>query len=139
MTTEIIYGIIQKSKKEESMNEFSLLPDPYTPESTMGQIMTRLSTIKPTLMWGNIPLYNNKDAVALFDYCFENNIGILGIEGFITFEDGKRMPKMDWIVDFSDFLKHPETFVQQTINISRNFLQSAPENILFEFVLQKEG
>ena len=30
MTTEIIYGIIQKSKKEESMNEFSLLPDHYT-------------------------------------------------------------------------------------------------------------
>ncbi|MDY0196149.1 MAG: hypothetical protein WC253_08740 [Sulfurovaceae bacterium] len=100
--------------------------------------MTKLNTIKPTLMWGNTPLYNNIDAMPFLDYCLENNIGILGWDGFVVLDDGF-MPKMDWICDFSDFLKQPETFVQKTIDISRNFLQSAPENILFEFVLQKDG
>lgn len=90
--------------------------------------------LKPTLMWGTTPLYNNKDALLLLNYYSNNNIGILGFEGFIKLDDGF-MPDMDCIVDFSDFfLNDSQNFVKKSIEITHNFLQSVSDDILFEFV-----
>ena len=48
-------------------------------------------------------LYDTEGSMRLLNYCLDNQIGILGIEGFIKVNDGF-MPEMDCIVDFSQLL-----------------------------------
>jgi hypothetical protein len=102
-----------------------------------------LSTLNlPTEWWTNdTALFNIKDSLILLDYCLLNNIAILGFEGFK--KDGKyRIPIMDYIIDFSElYKKQKNTFLQKSIEISKNIINSLLESdndILFEFTLTKD-
>ena len=90
----------------------------------------------PTMYRANgiVELYNINASYQLLDYYNYYNIGILGFEGFIKFEN-KYIPDINWIADFSQlYISEPENFVEKSIQVSRDILEKAPKNILFEFV-----
>lgn len=98
-----------------------------------------LSTLDlPSRWWGDIPLFNKKDAIKLLDYCEINGYGVLGIEGF-NFSNKFRVPNMDAIVDFSGSIgTNFNEFKKKSIEISKNFLIHFVDNdtdIEFEFCL----
>ena len=83
---------------------------------------------------GTVGLYDKQTSLKLLDYCYHHNIGILGFEGFLNLGD-KYVPDLDWIADFSE-LFNPESgkSIEESIRLSRNILEKAPKNILFEFI-----
>ena len=106
----------------------------------MGLIMASISAdslaVVPTLMWGDVPLFDVLDAFKLVDYCERNNIAILGIEGFKVKGD-RRIPDMDCIVDFSSSL-NDGCFAKKTIEASRRIMSGIDDrDTLLEFVLVK--
>jgi len=103
----------------------------------MGLITVEVSVkdlpITPTLMWSGTPLFDVGDGMRLVDYCKNNDIAVLGIEGF-KIKGGKRIPDMDCIVDFSASLKELN-FAAKSIEMSRVIIESLSGGILMEFVL----
>lgn len=92
--------------------------------------------VTPTLMWSGIPLFDVGDGIRLVDYCKNNNIAVLGIEGF-KIKGNKRVPDMDCIVDFSASLNEMN-FALKSIEASRVIIESkSGSGILMEFVLVK--
>lgn len=104
----------------------------------MGLIAVEVSVedlpIIPTLMWSGTPLFNIDDGGRLIDFCKDNEIAVLGIEGFKIKED-KRVPDMDCIVDFSASLSEIN-FVVNSIEASRIIIESMiGSDVFMEFVL----
>lgn len=104
----------------------------------MGLITVEVSvedlTITPTLMWSGIPLFDVGDGIRLVEYCKNNNIAILGIEGFKV-KGNKRIPDMDCVVDFSSSLNEMN-FALKSVGASRAIIESmSGSDILMEFVL----
>lgn len=104
----------------------------------MGLIKVELSVgdlpIIPTLMWNGAPLFDVGDGIRLIDYCKNNGIAVLGIEGFKV-KGSKRVPRMDCIVDFSASLNEIN-FAVKSIEASREIFESmSGSGILMEFVL----
>ena len=90
--------------------------------------------VTPTLMWSGIPLFDVGDGIRLVDYCKNNNIAILGIEGF-KIKGNKRVPDMDCIVDFSASLNEV-CFAVKSIEASRIIIVGIRGGGIFmEFVL----
>ena len=88
--------------------------------------------IEPTLMWNGIPLFDAADGVELIDYCWGNNIAVLGVEGF-KIEGGRRVPKMDCIIDFSASLNE-EGFAKKSVEACRTIIESIDSSdVLMEF------
>ena len=85
-------------------------------------------------MWSGIPLFDVGDGIRLVVYCNNNNIAILGVEGFKV-KGNKRIPDMDFIVDFSSSLNEMN-FALRAIDASRAIIESMSDSgILMEFVL----
>lgn len=106
----------------------------------MGLIITSVSVdslaVTPTLMWRDVPLFDISDGFKLVEYCECNNIAVLGIEGFKV-KDGRRIPDMDCIVDFSASINDC-CFARKTIEASRRIMNEINDrNTLLEFVLVK--
>ena len=90
--------------------------------------------ITPTLMWSASPLFDVGDGVSLIDYCKNNDIAVLGIDGF-EIKEGKRIPCMDCIIDFPASLNEMD-FAVKSIDVSRKIIKSMiGSDILMEFVL----
>ena len=87
----------------------------------------------PTLFWDhNVFLFNCSDALKFMDFCDENKINILGMDGF-RIEKNKRQPDLKYIYDGG------------TTSVNRKFLQKDIQNnydeiknIYFEFVLEED-
>lgn len=81
----------------------------------MGLIKVEVSVedlpITPKLMWSGSPLFDVGDGVSLIDYCKNNDIAVLGIEGF-GIKGGKRISCMDCIIDFSASLNEMDFAVK---------------------------
>lgn len=73
--------------------------------------------ITPTLMWKGTPLFDVDDGVKVVNYCKNNDIVILGIEGF-QIKGDNIIPGMDYIVDFSA-LPNEMNFAEKSITKSR--------------------
>lgn len=104
----------------------------------MGLITVEVSVedlpVTPTLMWSGIPLFDVGDGIRLVDYCKNNNIAILGFEGFKV-KGSKRVPDMDCIVDFSSSLNEMN-FALKSIDASRAIIENmSGSGIVMEFVL----
>lgn len=104
----------------------------------MGLIAVEVSVedlpITPTLMWGGTPLFDVGDGIRLINYCKNNDIAVLGIEGF-KIKGNKRIPDMDCIVDFSSSLNEIN-FAVKSIEASRIIIESMiGSGIFMEFVL----
>ena len=104
----------------------------------MGLITVEVSVedlpITPTLMWSGTPLFDVDDGIRLVDYCKNNDIAVLGIEGFVI-RGGKTIPDMDCIVDFSLSLGEIN-FATKSIETSRVIIEGfRGGGILMEFVL----
>ncbi|TFY84987.1 hypothetical protein DYL61_30240 [Pseudomonas nabeulensis] len=85
-------------------------------------------------MRGRTPLFNVGDGVRLVDYCKNNGIAILGIEGFKIKSD-KRIPDMDCIVDFSASLNEMD-FAVKSVETSRIIVEGmSGSGIFIEFIL----
>jgi len=90
--------------------------------------------ITPTLMWGGTPLFDAYDGIRLIDFCKNNEIAVLGIEGF-KIKGDKRVPDMDCIVDFSASLNEVD-FTARSIEASRVIVESMSNSGVFmEFLL----
>lgn len=90
--------------------------------------------ITPALMWDGTPLFDVSDGVKLVDYCKNNCIAVLGIEGF-KIKEGKRIPDMDCIVDFSASLSEMD-FAVKSVEMSRLIVEGmSGSKIFLEFVL----
>lgn len=90
--------------------------------------------ITPTLMWNGTPLFDVSDGVRLVDYCKDNGIAVLGIEGFKV-KGGERVPDMNCIVDFSASLNEMD-FAVKSVEVSRLIIESMSDSDIFmEFVL----
>lgn len=106
----------------------------------MGLIKVEVSVeslpITPTLTWSGSPLFDVGDGVRLIEYCKNNDVAALGIEGF-EIKGGKRIPRMDYIVDFSASLNEMN-FAVKSIDASRKIIESMiGSDILMEFVLDR--
>lgn len=95
--------------------------------------------IKPTMLWGNAPIYNVSDGLNLIDYCGANGIAVLGLEGF-SILDGKRVPDMNCVIDFSELQEIAGSdFSKKTVLISKSFVEGLGRaDIYFEFTLVRE-
>lgn len=92
---------------------------------------------KPTMVWGKVPLFDAKDAVAFLIECEKLDVGILGVEGFRVL-DGKRVPDMNYILDFSE-LVGLDGGRERSFGVAREFICSCGDaDLLFEFVLDDE-
>lgn len=92
--------------------------------------------ITPTLMWSGTPLFDTYDGIRLIDFCKNNEIAVLGIEGFKV-KGGKRVPDMDCIVDFSASLNEVD-FTAKSIEASRVIIEGMSNSgVLMEFLLVK--
>lgn len=90
--------------------------------------------ITPTLMWNGTPLFDVGDGVKLVEYCKNNGIAILGVEGFRV-EGGKRVPDMECIVDFSASLNEID-FAVKSVEASRIVIEGmVGGGLLMEFLL----
>ena len=90
--------------------------------------------ITPTLMWGGTPLFDAYDGIRLIDFCKNNEIAVLGIEGF-KIKGDKRVPDMDCIVDFSASLNEVD-FTARSIEASRVIVESmSNRGVFMEFLL----
>lgn len=90
--------------------------------------------ITPTLMWDGTSLFDVGDGVRLIEYCKNNGIAILGIEGF-KIKGGKRIPDMDCIVDFSASLNEMD-FAVKSVETSRSIVEGmSGSGVFIEFVL----
>ncbi|MBJ9978332.1 hypothetical protein IAE35_23165 [Pseudomonas sp. S75] len=90
--------------------------------------------IVPTLVWNGIPLFDVSDGLRLVDYCKRNGIAVLGVEGF-KIKEGKRIPDMDCIVDFSASLNEMD-FAVRSVEMSQLIIEGMIGNGIFlEFVL----
>jgi hypothetical protein len=90
----------------------------------------------PTRWWGEYPLFSIQDGLLLMEYCAQNGIGVLGVEGF-SLEGEYRIPDMDCIADFS---KLPDisgsAFQSKSVDTMKKFITSLPmKEIFLEFVL----
>lgn len=106
----------------------------------MGLIMVAVAVedlpVRPTLIWADVPLFDILDGLRLVEYCEDNNIAILGVEGFRVKGD-KRVPDMDYIVDFSASLNE-EGFAKKSAEVVRGGINSTEDRaVLLEFVLVK--
>lgn len=92
--------------------------------------------VSPTKLWGDTPLFGVSDSLELIRYCEENNIAVLGIEGFRINHD-KRTPDIDYIVDFSELFKvSGGEFTVRSLQISKSFIQEIKgKDIYLEFLL----
>lgn len=104
----------------------------------MKDVLINSLPISPTRLWGDTPLFGVSDGLELIEYCERNNIAILGIEGFEVDND-KRIPNMDYIVDFSGLYRiSREDFTEKSLKISRSFIQGIGNpGIYLEFLLVK--
>lgn len=90
--------------------------------------------VNPTLLWGGIPLFDAGDGLKLLDYCKDNGIAVLGLEGFKV-EGGNRVPDMDCIVDFSAPLSEFD-FAAKSLEASRLIIERmSGSGVFMEFVL----
>lgn len=90
--------------------------------------------ITPTLMWSGTPLFDVRDGIKLVDYCKNNDIAVLGIEGF-KIKGNNRVPDMDCIVDFSASLNEIN-FSLKSVEASRKIIESMRGScMLMEFLL----
>lgn len=90
--------------------------------------------IASTLIWNGTPLFDVSDGVKLVNYCRDNGIAILGVEGF-KIKDGKRIPDMDCIVDFSASLDE-QGFAMSSVEMSRIIIEGMRgSGVLMEFLL----
>ncbi|MDF0733005.1 hypothetical protein P0Y43_20135 [Pseudomonas entomophila] len=90
--------------------------------------------IAPTLIWGGTPLFDAGDGIKLVDYCKNNGIAVLGIEGF-KIKGGKRIPDMNCIVDFSASLNEMD-FAVKSVGMSRLIVEGmSGSGVFMEFVL----
>lgn len=90
--------------------------------------------VTPTLVWNGTHLFGVGDGIKLLDYCKDNGIAILGIEGF-NIKGCKRVPDMDCIVDFSASLNEVD-FVAKSIGASRVVIDGmAGSDVMMEFLL----
>lgn len=80
---------------------------------------------------GDMSLFTKGNAISFIQACKENNIGILGIDGFYLFGD-KIQPSMDNSEDFSgyDYVSKTESIYTDAIN----FLNDRDEQLVFEIV-----
>lgn len=104
----------------------------------MEEVLVSSLSIIPTKEWGDNHLFNKLDSIELLDCCKRNNIFVLGIESF-RISNGKRVPDMGCIVDFSDFLKiYDDNLVERSVETSKLFISEVGDlDIYFEFVLIK--
>lgn len=90
--------------------------------------------ITPTLMWNGTPLFNVGDGVRLVEYCKNNGIAVLGVEGF-RIKGGRRVPDVDCIVDFSASLNEMD-FAVKSVEASRLVIEGMlGGEVLMEFLL----
>ena len=90
--------------------------------------------VTPTLMWNGTPLFDVGYGVRLVDYCKNNGIAVLGMEGF-KINGSKRVPYIDCIVDFSASLNEID-FAVKSVEASRLIIESMiGSGVLMEFVL----
>ncbi|MCE1190633.1 MAG: hypothetical protein LWW96_00620 [Acidovorax sp.] len=90
----------------------------------------------PTKWWGEVALFSLSDAALLLDYCSDNGLAVLGVEGF-RIEGNHRIPDVDAIADFSGLMKVSSTsFAERSIAAMREFLKMLPQDgEMLEFVL----
>lgn len=90
----------------------------------------------PTLWWGNVALFSLPDAKLLMNYCANNRIAVLGVEGF-RLEGNYRIPDMQTIADFSEMMAMSgASFPERSIMAMREFFKLMQQDGLFlEFVL----
>ncbi|MBR8657336.1 hypothetical protein KDH83_28870 [Achromobacter sp. Marseille-Q0513] len=89
----------------------------------------------PTRMWGDVPLFNLSDSHNMLNYCDENDVAVLGIEGF-KIVGKKRIPDLECVADFSSLVTAGEGFPSLSRKSARNFLDSIQDlNVFLEFVL----
>lgn len=90
--------------------------------------------VTPTLMWNGTPLFDVGDGVRLVDYCKNNGIAVLAMEGF-KINGSKRVSDIDCIVDFSASLNEID-FAVKSVEASRLIIESMiGSGVLMEFVL----
>ncbi|MBF4554930.1 hypothetical protein H7698_02525 [Pseudomonas sp. p50] len=104
----------------------------------MGLITLEVSVhglpITPTMLWSGTPLFNVDDGLRLVDYCKNNDIAVLGIDGF-KIKGGKRIPDIDCIVDFSASLNETN-FAVKSIEASKTIIEGmSGDDVFMEFVL----
>ncbi|MDT4869470.1 hypothetical protein FQZ97_1044980 [compost metagenome] len=104
----------------------------------MESVLVNSLSVSPTRLWGDVPLFGVSDSLELIGYCEKNDIAVLGIEGFRVNND-KRVPDMDYIVDFSELFRvSGKDFTEKSLQISKSFVQSVEVlDIYFEFLLVK--
>lgn len=100
----------------------------------MDEVSVGVLSVSPALMWGEIPLFDMFGGLELLRRCKAKGIGVLGIEGF-RIRGSKRVPDMDYILDFSAVLNDPN-FCVISVEMSEKILGEAiGEDLLFEFLL----
>lgn len=94
--------------------------------------------LKPTLLWGDTPLYSLRDAIKLLEFCELNDAAVLGIETF-KIAGGKRIPDIDFIADFSALVAVTGSkFPAASRDAANVFIKSiGTGDIFLEFVLVK--
>lgn len=100
----------------------------------IAEVSTDGLPIIPTLIWNGTPLFDVADGVKLIGYCKSNGIAVLGMEGF-KIKEGKRIPDMDCIVDFSASLNEMD-FAMKSVEMSRLIVEGMiGSGVFWGFVL----